>query len=514
MVSKKIETLYSGKDRAYIAKVSSIISLITKMISFLLSFETRRLFLSTLGAEYLGLNQTLSQVLNALAVSELGIQAVIIYLLYKPVARDDIKEIEEIVSVYRNLYRIIGGFILGGSIIISPFLGALITNVGISNKTILVSWGIMALTSASTYFLSYNSAIIYAALKQYIYMLGDGIIRCVFGLINLWALFYFKNYYIYLLIASFSTIISGIMLYIMRKKMYPWLTYIKPSRETFFRVARSVKDLIWGRICGYIFNSTDSIIISAFISTPIVAFLGNYSTIFWSVYLVFTSIIEPVQALVGNYLVDAESKNTLVFLKRYDYIVFWGGTALFVPTAVLASDFVSLFYGDEYVISWVIVALLLADFFVITMQTPVGMLLDAGGKFKEQKVMHVVSAMINIVFSLIGVKAIGLAGVLLGTVVGRIFLWICRAHLSYSTIIIGESEKRYWLSQLKKIVIFLCIIALIMGGIYVMNTNASLIIFAIKGVMCEVVIFAINIILYRKKDEYIYAKGLIWHKIH
>ena len=65
------------------------VSLIFYVISIALSFFSRKIFLGTLGAEFIGLGGTISEILGFLSLAELGISTAISYNLYKPLQQGD-----------------------------------------------------------------------------------------------------------------------------------------------------------------------------------------------------------------------------------------------------------------------------------------------------------------------------------------------------------------------------------------------------------------------------------------
>ena len=62
------------------------ISIVTQIIITLLGFLSRKVFLDSLGTEYLGVNGLLTNVLSMLTLVEGGIGASITFNLYKPLA--------------------------------------------------------------------------------------------------------------------------------------------------------------------------------------------------------------------------------------------------------------------------------------------------------------------------------------------------------------------------------------------------------------------------------------------
>ena len=100
------------------AKVGFVFSILT----IILSFFSRKIFLEVLGDEFMGLGGTISEILGFLSLAELGISTAVSYNLYKPLQQGDKPRIEELVSVIGYLYRKIGIFIFVAGALISLFI--------------------------------------------------------------------------------------------------------------------------------------------------------------------------------------------------------------------------------------------------------------------------------------------------------------------------------------------------------------------------------------------------------
>ena len=75
------------------------VNLIFYFLTLILSFFSRKIFLDTLGADFVGLTGTLQNLLGFLNLAELGIGSAIGYVLYKPLFEHDEGKINEIISV-------------------------------------------------------------------------------------------------------------------------------------------------------------------------------------------------------------------------------------------------------------------------------------------------------------------------------------------------------------------------------------------------------------------------------
>ena len=59
-----------------------------------------------MGAELVGMNGVISNVINILSVTELGISTAIVYHLYGALARKDEAEIASLMNLYRKAYHV------------------------------------------------------------------------------------------------------------------------------------------------------------------------------------------------------------------------------------------------------------------------------------------------------------------------------------------------------------------------------------------------------------------------
>ena len=81
------------ESRVYKSLLNARISLLFYFISIAISFFSRKIFLENLGAEFMGLGGTISEILGFLSLEELGIATATCYNLYKTLQQGDKKRI-------------------------------------------------------------------------------------------------------------------------------------------------------------------------------------------------------------------------------------------------------------------------------------------------------------------------------------------------------------------------------------------------------------------------------------
>ena len=94
----------------------------SQILTMVLNFVVRTVFIYTLSKEYTGISGLFSSVLMILNLSELGIGTAITFAMYKPLADNDTEKLKTIMSFFRKAYRTIGFVFLGSGLILIPFL--------------------------------------------------------------------------------------------------------------------------------------------------------------------------------------------------------------------------------------------------------------------------------------------------------------------------------------------------------------------------------------------------------
>ena len=119
---------------------NSIYAVIGQLFTIILNFASRTIFISSLGAVYLGINGLFTNILSVLSFAELGFSTAIIYEMYKPLAKQDEKIVSGLMNFYQKVYQSIGlGIFLIGLILI-PYLEFFIKDISVLPNDIPPLW--------------------------------------------------------------------------------------------------------------------------------------------------------------------------------------------------------------------------------------------------------------------------------------------------------------------------------------------------------------------------------------
>ena len=77
-------------------------SLLNLVLTFILNFVSRTIFIYILGTEFLGINGLFSEILMMLSLADLGLGSAMVYSFYKPLAEKDNKKGEYLCVSYIN----------------------------------------------------------------------------------------------------------------------------------------------------------------------------------------------------------------------------------------------------------------------------------------------------------------------------------------------------------------------------------------------------------------------------
>lgn len=466
---------------------NSAVSLVGQVITILLSFIGRKVFIQYLGVELLGINSTFASLLNTLSLAELGFQQVIVFHLYGVLAKGDKEQINNLVNIYKLVYRCVGCFFVGAALCCMPFLQYVLSDVE-ATPTVRVYFLIQALTGACTYFLAYKRNILYADQNSYISGLIDTVVNTTATLLSIAVAIFTRNYALYLLVNLAKTYISNLFVHIACTKRYPYLHKAKMDWKLLKTIASSIKDVVLEKLAGYIYSSTDNLLISIFISTVQVGFLNNYTMVISHIKNLMRSLSAPLVPAIGNVVAVGEDKNQQI--EKFQLLeqgFFWLTGMAVVPVYVLTDFFIAMFFGEAYILPRAILFLLCVDMYIHINQEPCLCFLSANGLFRERRNISIMGAIVNIVVSALLIRPLGMAGILAGTAVSQVYYWAARSVVSLRKCLHQQWSvlAHYWLKQagfFALVVAAVWISTVVTNRVPVMNPVVT---FVIRGILCE-----------------------------
>lgn len=497
--------------RQKLALKSSFIGLVSKIIITVLGMMCTRLFVHELSIEIRGIDGLLNNCLSMLQLSDLGIGTAMIYALYQPIVDKNEQEINALMYLYRKIFYCIGGIIFVLGIIMSFFLDFFIKETTFSWNYILLLFYLQLLGSVITYFAgAYKRNLLYADQKQYLLTVIDLAVYIVGTVLKICVLVLLKSYVIYLLIQILQAVVSNIFVGIVCDRNYPYLKENKGYRyDKVPQLINNVKNIFIGRIGGFIYGSTDNLIISHFMGVVQVGYMSNYYVITESIKALTAAITEPIQPMIGNYIREEKDvEKSYVLFMNYTFIRYCIANIVCVGTIVMINPLLEIWLGKQYVLSQVISVLMICDMFIGIVHGPTGEFISVLGLFRNDRNMSIVAMSINLVMSIILVYKCGVVGVLIGTLLAQLYYWVARAYIVFKNFF-GQGILLY----LKKIIVYIVIVVVdcillfnIKGLLFPQNTFLS---FIIMCVVCVCVSLLSIFLCFCKTEEFVFMCKII-----
>lgn len=396
-------------------------------ISIFFQFLSRYIFVKFFSEEYLGVNGLFTELLTVLSLAELGIGTSMMYGLYNVISQNDKKNIGRLMNMYKRMYIAVAVIVAIIGILMFPFLGYFVKDTNIPQ--IEVIYLMYLINSVSSYFFSYKQTLIRADQKEYIISGITQIVKCVQVLIQILIIVFTKNFYIYLSVQIICQIGNNIILAIIAEKKYPYIkeqSYGLPDKKIRYDIYSHIKAMAIHRFGSVFVFNTDNLIISMFVGLGTVGVYSNYKMVINNLKVVSDYIYNAVSASVGN-LTVTEKPNRILEIYHcmnmgMSLLVGWESVCLLL----LFNPFIKLFFGEKYLLSSFTVLVIVIDFYILGMRQVTICFRNAMGLFWNDRYKPIFEVGINMVASLILVKKLGIAGVILGTTISSILtnFWV------------------------------------------------------------------------------------------
>jgi len=193
---------YNKKSRTEYSARNTIVAMLARVVAIGAGFITRVIFTHTLSQDYVGINGLFSDILNVLALSELGAGTAITYALYYPVSEGNIEKQKSLMQMFRNVYVAVAAIVFAGGLLVIPFMGVLIKNQPQIEHLILI-YLLYLVNSVLSYFAVYKRTLIDAHQLSYIGVLYHTLALILQNFFQVFILIVTRNFVLYILVAIF-----------------------------------------------------------------------------------------------------------------------------------------------------------------------------------------------------------------------------------------------------------------------------------------------------------------------
>lgn len=487
-----------------------ILSVLANIVTIVVGLISQAIFIKILGAEFLGLNGLFSNILYMLGIVELGIGNAIIFNLYKPLANNDIQTTKSLMSFYKKSYNIITIIVLVLGICLMPFLPYLVDKVTL-DVNINIIYILFLLDIVFSYVISYKRSILFADQKNYIISAVHIGYVLVNGLLQILVLYLTKNYYLYLAIKILTRFLENFIITLIANKKYSYLkdkNIEKLDKEIEKDIFTKIKAIFFHKIGTFIVQGTDNIIISKFLGLLYVGLYSNYCLIINAVQTLFNQVIQAMTASVGNMLVTEDSKKCYYIFDKIRFLNFWIATFASISVLVIMDSFITIWIGKEYILSYLVLCFLSFNLYQKLMRNSYSIFKESAGIFYEDRFVPLVESLLNIVFSIILCKYMGLAGVFLGTIISGLALW-CYSYPRYVyKKLFDRKYINYIIETLGYIILFIIISIITVFISRNINSSNIYIEFFYNIIICVIVPNLALLLVFFKNEKFKYYINL------
>jgi O-antigen/teichoic acid export membrane protein len=480
----------------------------TQILIVAFSFITRTVFIKYLSVEYLGINGLFTNILTVLSLAELGFGGAMVYSMYEPLASRDYNKLSGLMNFYSEIYKLIGFAVCFLGLILVPFLMIIIKDSTIINDLTLI-YLLFLMNSVASYFFAYKRSILQANQMQYIISRNYIFFNTLKSVIQIITLILFKNYLLFLVIQLSTTILENI--YISKKVslIFPYLREninVELDYEEKKIIWSNVKALMIYKIGSTVLDGTDNIIISSFVGIVSVGYLSNYILIVGSITMILQQISNSIIGSIGNYVATENNENQESLLHKLVFIYFIIFGFSFVALFMLLNPFITLWLGKEFTLPVFTVFVITFNWYITGIMNPVWTFRATKGLFIYGRFRPAISAVMNIIVSILLAMRWGLIGVLLGTTITRL-----STNSWYDPYVIfkygfNKSPSKYY----KKQVIYfgsLLFPIITLSFIFRYFANESLLGFLTQIILLTAITLLFFVMFFKRTDEFKYFEA-------
>ena len=394
--------------------------LLGQVVSIALGVIIPRLVIVSLGSESNGLLSSVNQALVYLGLLEAGIGTATSQALYKPVAEQDTKNINHILSATNRYYKRVGSY----------YFIAVITLAALF--PIIVHSELPYFTIFSVVFLSGMSQVVnfffQGKYRILMHIEGKGyILTNLSTIINVFT----SVSKIILLLNGFDIIALQLlyfvfnivqMLYIMRyiKKNYKWLDL---SASPDFEAISQKNSVMVHQISGLIFQNTDVLVLTVVCGLKTVSVYSMYVMLFGMISTAILTINGGVSFAMGQAYNTDKQKFEVLYnaFETYNMALTF---SLYCVANLFILPFLKLYtagVGDINYVDSVLPYLFIATYLLSNGRSAAQRVIEYAGHFDLTKNRSIIESAINLVVSLVCVMKFGIYGVLFGTIAALLY---------------------------------------------------------------------------------------------
>ena len=429
---------FNNRSRNVNALLASASGIIQQLVQILGNFAYRTLFLMILSKEYLGINGVFSNVLQLFSLAELGIGTAILYGMYKPFAEQDTEKIGAYVRFYKNVYHAIAVAVAVLGLCFYPFIESMVDVSEVpGDVNLTLVYFLFVLQSVSSYLFVYKQSILSADQRTHVVALFNSGLLLIGYAVKLIVLLCTRKYELVLLSdIGTNLLVNGCFsLWISVKYRSIFQVRAVLPKEERLRIYKDTGGLMCHKVGSIIVTGTDNLVLSKFVSLAAVGIYSNYAMIISAITSLVVKVFGNLVPTIANYVINKTKEESYGLFKRLLFANMWMASFTTVCLYLLLNPFIELWLDESFLLSQTVVALVCLQHYLQVSRLTANNFINGCGLFMRDRIRPLVEGGVNLVVSVVLAKAIGIAGVFIGTVVSGALTyfwrepWLLRRHV-------------------------------------------------------------------------------------
>ena len=459
-------------------------------------FIMRTAMIWCIGEKYVGLNSLFVSLLSILNLGELGINEALTYFLYKPMAVNDYKKANELLNLYKYLYRIIGIIIFFVSLIVVFFLPLIIKDEIPQNTNMYVVYVAYVLNNLIPYFYkSFCFSIFQTNQALYLRYKWETLIYGTTYCLQLIFIIFTKSYYGYVWMIPVTTFVINTVMWLVSSKYFPEYKPEGMPEKTFFaNFWKKVAAMAIMKARDVFRFSLDSMVISVALGLTILARYNNYFMIFTVLVMLSGLFSKMMLQSFGNSVAVESVESNRAVIKLYSFLLQWVTLILCAGMTCLYNVFIICWIGERYTFSIKTVILFVIMFYMMQLSSVTVLIRNGTGIWNKGLWIGAVETVLNIILDIVLVRFFKQDGVIIGTIAS-----LALVNIPFETSVVF---KEYFKEKPYKVlgdyvingVIAIMIIYFCYRVTSMIALEAGIAAFILKGIVCvtlSVVLFAL-----------------------
>lgn len=391
---------------------------ILQMITTICGLILPGMMIKEYGSEINGLVSTIRQLLTYFSIVSLGLGAASSVALYKPLAKNDMNKASQILSATRIFFNKTGilftGLVSATTLILPMFSQSKAMSFFTIGSIVLIC----GIGSLSEYIVISKYKILLTA-DQKLYVLakiqGQGVI-----INTLLAVILIKLHSSIVMVQLVSTGAYVLRLFLTIKYVKKNYKDIDFNAKPDFKAISNRWEAFSYQISSMVITYTPIIIIATFCGYNDASIYSVYNMVFNAVAMLVGVFSSGFTAGFGNLIIQGDINMIRSSFRTFEFvfntILFFCYTSCLILILPFISVYVKNADGVNYILPYVAIFFALSGLFT-AIRIPSVTLVEAYGKFRDNKIPNMIEAIVNVIFSLILVNILGIVGILISTTI-------------------------------------------------------------------------------------------------